>query len=168
MESRRLWVARSEAILYTLLNLEQKHPLRGAKVQIDSGHMKTDGPGHKGTAVQKEETPRAAVKGFREEGTGPWEAGRDSGSSTGTGVMLRSHQTGSAGEKRFIQGVGVGGRPWRASEALSGLGPKARDLHWGWQQAGGKNLKECVFPQTQEYEEKSPTSLEQSRAASWL
>lgn len=109
MESRRLWVARSEAILYTLLNLEQKHPLRGAKVQIDSGHMKIDGPGHKGTAVQKEETPRAAVEGFREEGTGPWEAGRDSGSSTGTGVMLRSHQTGSAGEKRFIRGVGVGG-----------------------------------------------------------
>ena len=46
---------------------------------MDSGCMKMDRLGPKGTVAQEEETPRSGAKGFREKRTGLWEEERDVG-----------------------------------------------------------------------------------------
>ena len=46
---------------------------------VDSGCMKMDRLGPKGTVAQEEETPRSGAKGFREKRTGLWEEERDVG-----------------------------------------------------------------------------------------
>lgn len=78
MESQRLWVVRSKAVFCTLLNFEQKHPLEWVghtKVQILGSQTDQDASG---SGVRD---PKAGVEGFMEEGTGLWEADRDSGSN---------------------------------------------------------------------------------------